>query len=73
MILFSLVGIAHEIVTLYIAYMEEGKSLLTIEFYNTWSGEWEESVTSRCYTFESLLKRLELNYQYHEIYHMEMP
>lgn len=73
MILFSLFAIEHELHGLYIAYMKEGKSLLTIEFYNTWSGEWEESVLSGCYTFENLLNWLELNYPYHEIFHMEMP
>ena len=71
MILFSLYGIAPGTGTLYIAYMEEGKSLLTVEFYNTFSEEWEESLTSGLNTFESLLKWLELNYPYHEIYHVD--
>lgn len=71
MILFSLFGAAHELYGLYIGYMKDGKSLLTVEFYSTWSGEWEESVLSELYTLDELLKWLELNYSYHEIYHVD--
>lgn len=72
MILFSLFAIEHEFYGLYIAYMDgERKPFLTVEFYNTYSGEWKESLTSGLYTFEGLLKRLELSYPHHEIYHVD--
>ena len=71
MILFSQMAIVHEIGTLYIAYMEERKPFLTVEFYYTDSEEWQESALSGRFTFESLLKWLELYYPYHEIYHVD--
>jgi hypothetical protein len=73
MILFSLFAIYNELGTLYIAYMKDGKSLLTVEFYHPEYERWEESVLSELYTLDELLKWLELNYSYHEIFHMEIP
>lgn len=73
MILFSLLGIEYDPDALHIAYMEEGKEYLTVDFYSPTLKDWYPSVMYACEfrSFEGLMLRLKQYHPRHEIFHMD--